>query len=54
LENVSDMLTSVYHYSASTKSTGTDKVVISISENPVEKSKCSKDSTIIYLNLTIK
>ena len=54
LENETDMFTSVYHYSASAKTSGTDRIVLSVSENPGGRNKCSKDSTIIYLNLTIK
>jgi len=54
LEDETDMFTSVYHYASSLKSPGADKVVLSISENPEGKTNYSKDSTIIYINLTIK
>lgn len=49
-----DMFTTVYHYSPSLKNTGTDKVVLAISANPNGRTAGSKDSTIIYLNFTIK
>lgn len=54
IENESDMFTSVYHYSPSAKFTGTDSVVVSISQNPEGRAVCSKDSTIIYIHLTVK
>gem|GEM_PF-1111454 len=54
LENETDMFSSVYHYASSLKNSGADKVVLSISENPEGKTNCSKDSTIIYINFTIK
>ena len=55
LTNESDMFTTVYQYTPSAKTSGaTDHVVLSISENPSGKPACSKDSTIIYLNFTIK
>lgn len=52
LENETDMFTSVYHYSSSLK--GTDKVVLSISENTAVKNIPCKDSIIIHINFTIK
>jgi len=54
LENVNDMFTSVYHYVPASKATGTDQVVLSISQNPLIHNACSKDSTIIYINFIIK
>ena len=55
LTNETDMFTTVYQYSPASKTSGTtDHVVLSISENPAGKTACSKDSTIIYLNFTIK
>ena len=55
LTNESDMFTTVYQYSPAAKTSGTtDHVVLSISENPAGRPACSKDSTIIYLNFTIK
>ena len=55
LTNESDMFTTVYQYSPAAKTSGTtDHVVLSISENPTGRPACSKDSTIIYLNFTIK
>ncbi len=55
LTNESDMFTTVYQYSPAAKASGTtDHVVLSISENPAGRPACSKDSTIIYLNFTIK
>ena len=50
LEEETDMLTAIYHYRSNTK--GTDRVVLSISENPTGKTMVSKDSTIIYINIT--
>lgn len=54
LENVDELFTSIYHYSSTSKTIGTDHVVISISQNPEGRRMCSKDSTIIYINFTIK
>ncbi len=55
LTNESDMFTTVYQYMPAAKSSGTtDRVVLAISENPEGRPACSKDSTIIYLNFTIK
>jgi len=53
LENETDMFTTVYHYKADSKIQGADRVVLSISQNPQGR-QCSKDSTIIYINFTIK
>jgi len=53
IDNQTDMFTSVYHYTPAPKTTGNDEVTISIKHyngNQV----CGKDSTIIYINLTIK
>lgn len=55
LSNETDMFTTIYQYTPSAKTSGTtDHVVLSISENPAGRPACSKDSTIIYLNFTIK
>lgn len=54
LENINDMFTSVYHYAAALKNSGTDQVVLSISQNPDGRRASSKDSTIITINFTIK
>ena len=54
LENENDMFTSVYHYAPASKTTGTDQVVLAISQNPDGRNTCSKDSTIITINFTIK
>lgn len=54
LENETDMFTTVYQYKASDKAQGKDKVVLAISANPTGRIATSKDSTIIYLNFTIK
>ncbi|MEN9685680.1 MAG: hypothetical protein RLZZ28_1466 [Bacteroidota bacterium] len=55
LENESDMFTTVYHYQSTLKSAGsTDKVVLLITGNPLLNNHCNKDSTFIYLNLTLK
>ncbi len=54
LENETDMFTTVYHYSPSAKFSGTDSVVVAISQNPQGRTMVCKDSTIIYINLTIK
>ena len=55
LTNETDMFTTVYQYTPASKSSGTtDHVVLSISQNPAGRPACSKDSTIIYLNFTIK
>lgn len=49
MENETDMFTSVYHYVAAADAVGkTDHVTISVS-----RTAC-KDSTFIYLNLSIK
>lgn len=53
IDNQSDMFTSIYHYTPAPKTTGTDEVTISIKHYNGEH-VCSKDSTIIYINLTIK
>lgn len=54
LENVSDVFTPVYHYSSSESASGTDHVVLAISQNPAGRAMVSKDSTIVYINLTLK
>ena len=54
LENNNDLFTSVYHYASSLKTSGKDRVVLAISENPDARPHCSKDSTIITLNFTIR
>lgn len=54
LENIDDMFTSVYHYAAPSKTSGTDQVVLAISQNPEGRQACSKDSTIITIHFTIK
>ncbi len=54
LENETDMFTTVYHYKTDPKTQGADQVVLSISQNPQGRQACSKDSTIIYINFTIK
>lgn len=54
LENETDMFTTVYHYKTDSKAQGADHVVLSISQNPQGRQVCSKDSTIIYINFTIK
>lgn len=55
LSNETDMFTTIYQYKPAVKTSGTtDKVVLSISQNPIGRRACSKDSTIIYLNFTIK
>jgi len=48
LEDETDMFTYIYHYASNPKATGTDHVTIGISK------ACSKDSTLIYLNITLK
>lgn len=53
LENETDMFTTVYHYRSAAKFSGTERITLSISQNPAGR-QCSKDSTIIYLNLTVK
>lgn len=50
LENETDMFTTVYHYKPNAKFSGTDLVTLSIHDN----SSCRKDSTTLYLNLTVK
>lgn len=50
LENETDMFTTVYHYKPNTKFSGTDMVTLSIHDNE----SCRKDSTTLYLNLTVK
>jgi hypothetical protein len=52
LEEETDMLTALYHYRSDTK--GSDHVVLSISQNPTGRTMVSKDSTIIYINVTVK
>lgn len=52
LEDETDIFTYTYHYRSDTK--GSDNVVLSISQNPAGRELCSKDSTIIYLNFTVK
>jgi hypothetical protein len=50
LEEETDMLTAIYHYKSNTK--GSDHVVLSISQNPTGRDMVSRDSTIIYINIT--
>ena len=50
LENIDDMFTTHYHYSPSLKNSGTDYVTLSVSGN----TDGAKDSTLIYINFTIK
>ncbi len=54
LENIDDLFTTRYHYSAALKNKGTDKITLSISEDPKSSNGANKDSTIIYINFTIK
>lgn len=54
LENVSDIFTPIYHYSSSESAAGADHVVLAISQNPSGRTVVSRDSTIIYINLTLK
>jgi hypothetical protein len=53
IEDNSDLFTSVYHYSTAENVTGTDRIVLSIKESPVGGQTFSKDSTLVYINLTI-
>ncbi len=54
LENETDMFTTIYHYAPAAKFIGTDSITLAISQNPIGRAACSKDSTIIYLNITVK
>ncbi|MES2005368.1 MAG: hypothetical protein V4450_12690 [Bacteroidota bacterium] len=54
LEDVTDMFTAIYHYAPAAKFIGTDSITLSVSQNPIGRTACSKDSTIIYLNVTVK
>ncbi|MES2332210.1 MAG: hypothetical protein V4539_21555 [Bacteroidota bacterium] len=54
LEDETDMLTAIYHYKPDAKAAGTDRVVLAISQNPNGRDMVSKDSTIIYINFTVK
>jgi hypothetical protein len=54
LENQTDMFTTIYHYTSVSKYSGTDQVTLSISSNTPGADGASKDSVLIYLNLTIK
>ncbi len=54
LENETDMFTTVYHYTPAAKFSGIDYVTLSIKPNPADGQGNSKDSTIIYINLTVK
>ena len=49
-----DQANPVYHYSSNLPSGGTDKVTIAIANLPTNTGTVSKDSTIIYVNFTIK
>lgn len=53
LENVTDVFNPVYHYVAPSKNSGTEQVVLAITQNP-DSRRCNKDSTIITINFTIK
>ena len=54
VENETDMFTSIYHYRSNAKANGIEQITLSISQNPKGRQSCSKDSTIIYINLTLK
>lgn len=49
LENESDVFTTIYHYKPRATFTGTDLVTLSIHQH-----ECDGDSTVIYLNVTVK
>ena len=53
IEDNSDLFTSVYHYSTAENTTGVDRIVLSIKESPVGGQTFSKDSTLVFINLTI-
>ena len=54
IENETDMFTSFYHYIPSEKITGKDEVTLSIKHYPHGSEVASSDSTLIYINFTIK
>ncbi len=54
LEDETDMFTTIYHYAPAAKYIGTDSITLAISQNPIGRAACSKDSTIIYLNIIVK
>ena len=54
IDTVEDTMSPYYTYTSSLQSGGTDKVILSVSDLTDGKRVCRNDSTIIYLNLTIK
>jgi len=54
IDSVEDTISPYYTYTSSLKSNGTDKVTLAVSDLDDGRRTCSKDSTIIYINLTIK
>lgn len=54
LEDESDLFTTVYHYTSSDTAKGTNQVIISIKANPLGGQVYSNDSTLVYINLTLK
>ena len=54
IDTVEDTTSPYYTYTSSLQSGGTDKVTLSVSNRADGKSAYRNDSTIIYINLTIK
>lgn len=54
IDTVEDTNYPYYTYSSSLQRSGTDKVVLSVSNRTDGKTAVRNDSTIIYINLTIK
>ncbi len=54
IDSVEETTSPYYTYATSLKNTGTDKITLAISDLDDGRRILSKDSTIIYINLTIK
>lgn len=54
LENESDQFTYIYHYQSRPAYKGEENITLAISQDPGNSKPCRKDSTFIYLHLTVQ